>query len=172
MYLSAWMIENGAVNSGRPLKNFQKDDYYDTGQEWRYRAHQLQWTRLVDGTQFNSSGGEPLQFTLGEGQVIPGLETHVEGMEVGAKSTVTIPADAAYGPHRPEAVVTIDRASVPDNINVDIGTRLQARTPDGRPMPVTVVDVDDASVKLDGNHPLAGQDLVFDVELIEIVQAA
>ena len=78
--------------------------------------------RLADGTQFDASGGEPLQFTLGEGQVIPGLETHVEGMEVGAKSTVTVPAEAAYGPHRPDAVMTIDRARVPDNINVDIGT--------------------------------------------------
>jgi peptidylprolyl isomerase len=93
-------------------------------------------------------------------------------MEVGAKSTVTVPAEAAYGLHRPEAVVTIDRAKVPDNINVDVGTRLQARTRDGRPMPVTVVEVDDARVKLDGNHPLAGQDLVFEVELVEIVQAA
>ena len=74
--------------------------------------------RLVDGTQFDSSGSEPLQFTLGEGQVIPGLETHVEGMEVGTKTTVTVPADAAYGPHRPEAVVTIDRAKVPENVNV------------------------------------------------------
>jgi peptidylprolyl isomerase len=128
--------------------------------------------RLADGTQFASSGNEPLQFKLGEGQVVPGLETHVEGMEVGTKSTVTVPADAAYGPHRPEAVVTIDRASVPENINVDIGTRLQARTREGRAMPVTVVGVDDASLKLDGNHPLAGKDLVFDVEPVEIVQAA
>ncbi|RWO01200.1 peptidylprolyl isomerase [Mesorhizobium sp.] len=128
--------------------------------------------RLADGTQFDSSGSEPLQFKLGEGQVIPGLETYFEGMEVGAKSTVTVPADAAYGPHRPEAVMTVDRARVPDNINIDIGTRLQARTPEGRPMQVTVVGVDDASVKLDGNHPLAGKDLVFDVELVEIVQAA
>ena len=128
--------------------------------------------RLADGTQFKLSGSEPLQITLGEGQVIPGLETYVEGMEVGARSTVTVPADDAYGPHRPEAVVTIDRAAVPSNINVDVGTRLQAKTRDGRPMPVTVVGVDNASVKLDGNHPLAGKDLVFDVELVEIVQAA
>jgi peptidylprolyl isomerase len=128
--------------------------------------------RLADGTQFDASGNEPLQFTLGEGQVVPGLETYVEGMEVGTRSTVTVPADDAYGAYRPEAVVTIDRASVPSNINVDIGTRLQAKTRDGRPMPVTVVGVDDASVKLDGNHPLAGKDLVFDVELVEIVQAA
>ncbi|TIP31648.1 MAG: peptidylprolyl isomerase, partial [Mesorhizobium sp.] len=76
-----------------------------------------------------------------EGQVIPGLETHVEGMEVGPKSTVTVPADAAYGPHRPEAVVTIDRAAVPANINIDVGTRLQARTREGRPMQVTVIGV-------------------------------
>jgi peptidylprolyl isomerase len=69
-------------------------------------------------------------------------------------------------------VVTVDRASVPANINVDIGTRLQAHTPEGRAVQVTVVGVDDASVKLDGNHPLAGKDLVFDVELVEIVQAA
>jgi len=128
--------------------------------------------RLVDGTKFDSSGSEPLQFTLGEGQVIPGLETHVEGMEVGTKTTVTVPADAAYGPHRPEAVVTIDRAKVPENVNVDIGTQLQARTSEGRSMQVTVIAADDASVKLDGNHPLAGRDLVFDVELVEIVQAA
>ncbi|OHV90610.1 FKBP-type peptidyl-prolyl cis-trans isomerase [Mesorhizobium sp. ORS 3428] len=128
--------------------------------------------RLADGTQFDSSGNEPLQFTLGEGQVIPGLESQVEGMEVGTKSTVTVPADAAYGPHRPEAVVTIDRASVPENVNVEIGTQLQARTPEGRAVQVTVVAADDASVKLDGNHPLAGKDLEFDVELVEIVQAA
>lgn len=128
--------------------------------------------RLVDGTQFDSSGDEPLQFTLGEGQVIPGLETHVEGMQVGTKSTVTVPADAAYGPHRAEAVVTVDRAAMPANVDLDVGTRLQARTSEGRAMQVTVIGVDDASVKLDGNHPLAGKDLVFDVELVEIVQAA
>ncbi|TPL20999.1 peptidylprolyl isomerase [Mesorhizobium sp. B2-4-9] len=128
--------------------------------------------RLADGTQFDASGGEPLQFTLGEGQVIPGLETHVEGMEVGEKNTVTVPADAAYGPHRPEAVLSIERVRVPDNININIGTQLQARTREGRPMQVTVVGVDDARVKLDGNHPLAGKDLIFDVELVEIVQAA
>lgn len=128
--------------------------------------------RLVDGTQFDSSGDEPLQFTLGEGQVIPGLETHVEGMQVGTKSTVTVPADAAYGPHRAEAVVTVDRAAMPANVDLDVGTRLQARTSEGRAMRVTVIGVDDASVKLDGNHPLAGKDLVFDVELVEIVQAA
>ena len=129
--------------------------------------------RLTDGTEFDSSSGrEPLQFTLGEGQVIRGLEEHVAGMEAGSKSTVTIPADAAYGPHRAEAIQTVDRAAVPDGVTLEVGTQLQARTSDGAVMPITVVDVDDASVKVDANHPLAGKDLVFDIELVEIVQAA
>lgn len=129
--------------------------------------------RLTDGTQFDSSEGRaPLQFTLGAGEVIPGLEQQVAGMEVGTKSTVTIPSDAAYGPHRPEAVQTVERSSVPAGIDLNIGTQLQARTPEGRVVPLTVVGLDDSSVKLDANHPLAGKDLVFDVELVEIVQAA
>jgi peptidylprolyl isomerase len=129
--------------------------------------------RLTDGTQFDTSDGRPpLQFTLGAGEVIPGLEQHVAGMEVGATSTVTIPSDAAYGPHHPEAVQTVERSTVPDGIDLNIGTQLQARTPEGRVVPLTVVGLDGDNVKLDANHPLAGKDLVFDVELVEIVQAA
>lgn len=129
--------------------------------------------RLTDGTHFDSSEGrEPLQFKLGEGQVIQGLEAHITGMEPGTKSTVTIPCDAAYGPRREEAVQTIDRAKVPSGIDVEVGTKLQARTADGTMLPITVVEVDDDSVKVDANHPLAGQDLIFDVELVEIVKAA
>jgi peptidylprolyl isomerase len=129
--------------------------------------------RLTDGTEFDSSAGrEPLQFTLGEGQVIRGLEEHVAGMEAGTKSTVTIPSDAAYGPHRAEAIQTVERSNVPAEIDLQVGTQLQARTADGGVMPITVVEVDDAKVKVDANHPLAGKDLVFDVELVEIVQAA
>jgi peptidylprolyl isomerase len=129
--------------------------------------------RLTDGTQFDSSEGrEPLQFTLGAGQVISGLESHIDGMEVGSRDTVTIPADEAYGPRHPEAVQTVERSSIPADIDLTVGTQLQARTPEGRAIPLTVVAVDDARVQLDANHPLAGQDLVFDVELVEIVQAA
>lgn len=129
--------------------------------------------RLTDGTQFDSSaGGEPLQFTLGEGQVIPGLEAHVEGMEAGAKSTVTIPPEAAYGPRREEAIQTVERANLPPTLELKVGAQLQARTADGGVLPITVVDVTEETVKVDANHPLAGQDLVFDVELVEIVQAA
>jgi peptidylprolyl isomerase len=129
--------------------------------------------RLTDGTEFDSSAGRaPLEFTLGEGQVIPGLEAHVEGMEPGTKSTVTIPPEAAYGPRRPEAVQTLDRSTVPAGLDIAVGTQLQARTSDGKLMPITVVDVNDKTVKVDSNHPLAGRDLVFDVELVDIVKAA
>lgn len=129
--------------------------------------------RLVDGTQFDSSEGRaPLEFTLGGGQVIRGLEAHVTGMETGAKSTVTIPVDEAYGPRRDEAIQQLDRAKVPQGIDLQIGTQLQARTSDGGMLPITVVGMDDTSVTVDANHPLAGQDLVFDVELVEVVKAA
>src|SRR5690606_40262725 len=84
--------------------------------------------RLVDGTQFDSSEGRaPLEFTLGQGQVISGLEAHVSGMQTGEKSTVTIPAAAAYGPRREEAVQRLDRAKVPNGIELKVGTQLQAR---------------------------------------------
>lgn len=129
--------------------------------------------RLVDGTPFDSSEGRaPLEFTLGQGQVIAGLEQHVTGMQVGEKSTVTIPSEEAYGPRREEAIQQIDRSKVPGGIDLAVGTQLQARTSDGGMMPITVVALDDASVTVDANHPLAGQDLVFDVEIVEVVKAA
>lgn len=129
--------------------------------------------RLTNGTPFDSSEGRaPLEFKLGEGQVIKGLESHVAGMETGAKSTVTIPVAQAYGPRRDDAIQQLDRAKVPSGIDLKVGTQLQARTADGGMLPITVVDMDDASVTVDANHPLAGQDLVFDVELIEVVKAA
>lgn len=129
--------------------------------------------RLVDGTEFDSSTGRaPLEFTLGQGQVIKGLEQHVEGMGPGDKSTVTIPAEAAYGPRRDEAIQRLDRAKLPSGVDVRVGTQLQARTADGGMLPITVVALDDASVTVDANHPLAGQDLVFEVEVVEVVKAA
>lgn len=129
--------------------------------------------RLTNGTQFDSSEGRaPLEFTLGQGQVIKGLEAHVTGMETGAKSTVTIPVEEAYGPRRDDAVQQLDRAKVPSGIDLQVGTQLQARTADGGMLPITVVGVDDATVTVDANHPLAGEELVFDVELVEVVKAA
>jgi peptidylprolyl isomerase len=129
--------------------------------------------RLADGTEFDSSSGrEPLEFTLGTGQVIRGLDEHLQGMEEGDRSTVTIPSDAAYGPHRPEAVQTVERASIPSEVELAVGAQLQARTRDGTIVPLVVIGFDASTVELDANHPLAGRDLVFDVELVEIVKAA
>lgn len=129
--------------------------------------------RLTDGTEFDSSQGRaPLEFVLGEGEVIRGLDQHITGMETGTRSTVTIPADEAYGPRREEAIQQLDRAKLPSGVDVRVGTQLQARTSDGGMIPITVVSLDDASVTVDANHPLAGRDLVFDVELLEVQKAA
>lgn len=129
--------------------------------------------RLTDGTQFDSSQGrEPLEFQLGSGQIIKGLDAQVQGMAVGDSATVSIPADDAYGPHRPEAVQTVPRDRIPPSIDLSIGARLQATGGDGQPLQLTVVGVDDAEVTVDANHPLAGKDLVFDVELVEVIAAA
>jgi len=125
---------------------------------------------LADGTTFDSSAGrEPLQFEVGSGQIIPGLDAAMPGMTVGEKKTVTIPPELAYGAHNPEAVQSIPRAQIPDHIPTEVGTQLQVQTPDGRPMPVVVTAADEQSVTLDANHPLAGKSLTFDVELVEIV---
>ncbi|WP_309083123.1 peptidylprolyl isomerase [Chelativorans sp.] len=126
--------------------------------------------RLTDGTEFDSSEGrEPLEFQVGGGQVIPGFERQVEGMEVGEKSTVTVPADDAYGMRDERQVQSVPREALPDDLDLRVGARLTATTRDGKQIPLTVVDVDDQQVTVDANHPLAGQDLVFDLELVEIV---
>jgi len=128
--------------------------------------------RLTDGTEFDSSEGRaPLEFQVGSGQIISGLDARIEGMNVGEKATVTIPAAQAYGEHRPEGVQTLPRERIPENVDVSLGARLQATSPDGQQMTLTVIDVNDAEVTVDANHPLAGKDLVFDVELVEVIAA-
>jgi peptidylprolyl isomerase len=125
---------------------------------------------LSDGTTFDSSqGGEPLQFTVGSGQIIPGLDRAIPGMNVGETKTVTVPAAEAYGDRNPDGVQSVPRAQVPDHIPLDPGTQLQVQTRDGRTLPVTVTEVTAEVVVLDANHPLAGKDLTFEVELVEIV---
>ena len=128
--------------------------------------------RLTDGTQFDSSEGKaPLEFKLGEGQVIKGLEQHVAGMEAGAKSTVTIPVAEAYGPRRDDAIQQLDREKVPSGIELEVGTQLQARTADGGMLPITVVGVDEQSVTVDANHPLAGTTLHFSISIVDVRDA-
>lgn len=126
--------------------------------------------RLEDGTVFDSSlQREPLEFTLGEGQVIPGFEEGVIGMAPGESKTIEIGAENAYGPYRDDMVLAVERGQFPENIQPTVGQRLQVRQPDGQTMLVTVSDVGTSQVMLDANHPLAGKSLIFDVQLVEII---
>jgi FKBP-type peptidyl-prolyl cis-trans isomerase 2 len=126
--------------------------------------------RLDDGTVFDTSHDrEPLEFTVGSGQIIPGLDAALPGMNVGEEKTVEVPCADAYGEHDPNGRQEIPREQIPEHIPLDVGTALQMQLPDGRTMPVTVAQVDEANVVLDANHPLAGKDLTFDVEMVEIV---
>ncbi|MEX0278311.1 MAG: peptidylprolyl isomerase [Ruegeria sp.] len=124
---------------------------------------------LLDGKVFDSSDGrDPLAFTVGSGQVIVGLDAALPGMEVGEKKRVEIPCADAYGPINPGARQQIPREGIPDDIPLEPGTQLQMQTQDGQALPVTVVDADEATVTLDANHPLAGHDLVFDIEIVSV----
>ncbi|WP_297772629.1 peptidylprolyl isomerase [uncultured Roseovarius sp.] len=124
---------------------------------------------LTDGQTFDSSEGrDPLEFTVGSGQIIPGLDAAMEGMAVGEKKTVEVPADQAYGHPDPSAHQAVPRAEIPEDIPLDLGTQLQVQTPQGQVMPVTVVEVTEEQVVLDANHPLAGKDLTFAIELVDI----
>jgi len=124
---------------------------------------------LGDGSEFDSSRGrEPLEFTVGEGQVIPGFDEAVTGMQPGEEKRVTIPADEAYGQRRPEMVGSIRREQFPPGIRPAVGQQLQM-SQQGHTFVVTVTGVSDDEVTLDANHPLAGEDLTFQLELVEIV---
>ncbi|MFW2541087.1 FKBP-type peptidyl-prolyl cis-trans isomerase [Primorskyibacter sp. 2E107] len=124
---------------------------------------------LTDGSTFDSSAGrDPLEFEVGSGQIIPGLDKAIPGMTVGDKKKVEIPADEAYGQPNPQALQAVPRAEIPEDIPLEVGTQLQVQTPTGQVMPVTVTEVTEAEVTLDANHPLAGKDLTFDIELVEI----
>ncbi|MEQ6201596.1 peptidylprolyl isomerase [Sulfitobacter sp. HNIBRBA2951] len=124
---------------------------------------------LLDGTTFDSSDGrDPLEFVVGSGQIIPGLDVAIPGMVVGDKKVVKIGADDAYGQLNPEMRQAVPREGIPADIPLEVGMQLQMQTPDGQAMPVTVVEMDEATVTLDANHPLAGKDLQFDIELMKI----
>lgn len=127
---------------------------------------------LADGATFDSSQGrDPLEFTVGSGQIIPGLDKAIPGMTVGDKKVVEIAADEAYGQPDPNARQAVPRADIPADIPLDLGTQLQVQTPTGQAMQVVVVEVTDEQVTLDANHPLAGKDLTFDIELVDIKAA-
>ena len=124
---------------------------------------------MLDGTTFDSSEGrDPLEFVVGSGQIIPGLDVALPGMAVGEQKVVKIACIEAYGPLNPEMRQAVPREGIPADIPLEVGTQLQMQTPDGQAMPVMVVEVDEATVTLDANHPLAGKDLQFDIELVKI----
>lgn len=125
--------------------------------------------KLQDGTVFDSSEGrEPLQFEIGTSSVIPGFEHAVVGMEPGESKTAKVPAEQAYGTRETAKVVEVERAQLPPEINLRVGQRLKLTDQQENSTYVTVTEMSDSSVKLDANHPLAGQDLVFDIELVKI----
>ena len=124
---------------------------------------------LEDGTVFDTSQGrEPLKFTLGANAVIPGFEGAVLGMGIGESKKVTIPPEQAYGEYREELVQTISREHMPSDIDPAVGMRLQVQTPTGGTFPVTISEVTSGSVTLDGNPPLAGKELTFEIELVTV----
>jgi FKBP-type peptidyl-prolyl cis-trans isomerase 2 len=112
---------------------------------------------------------EPLEFTLGEGELIPGFEQAVLGMVVGESRTTSIPADQAYGPHHAERVIDVERHHLPPDLQPELGQQLQMTRPDGTQITVVVTTITETQVTLDANHPLAGRDLIFDIMLVEIV---
>jgi FKBP-type peptidyl-prolyl cis-trans isomerase 2 len=125
--------------------------------------------KLEDGTIFDSSfDREPLEFTIGQEQVIPGFEQAVVGMNPGESKMIEIPAEQAYGPYRQDMVITVGRDQFPSDLEPEVGQRLQVRQADGQVSIVTVIQVDGDRVLLDANHPLAGQALTFEIELVDI----
>ena len=125
---------------------------------------------LDDGTQFDSSAGrDPLEFALGAGQVIPGFDNAVDGMAVGESKTVTIPAEEAYGERHEQLVQQVSRDALPEEIEPAVGMQLQSQSPEGQVMMLVVTEVEEESITVDANHPLAGQALTFAIELVEIV---
>ena len=124
--------------------------------------------KLNDGSVFDSSEGrEPLEFQVGTGQVIPGFDAAIQQMDIGSSKTIKIPSEEAYGDVRQEMIALIPHEQFPDGLNPQVGQTLQLKTPEGA-LPVRVTDVQDTGVVIDGNHPLAGRDLTFELELVQI----
>ncbi len=125
--------------------------------------------KLEDGTVFDTSRDrDPLEFTLGQGQVIPGFEKLVEGMAEGETKEAQVPSDDAYGPRRDEMVLNVPRDRLPEDLDPEVGQHLQMQAQDGQVFEVTVTDTAEESIEIDANHPLAGEDLTFEVELVRV----
>jgi len=125
---------------------------------------------LLDGSQFDSSvGRSPLEFTVGAGQMIAGFDAGVLGMAIGEKKTIQIDPDNGYGQKDPNAIIEFPTSNVPEGMQVEVGMKLNLQNQYGQPVPVEVIEVKEEVIIMDANHFLAGKDLVFEVELVEIV---
>ena len=128
--------------------------------------------RLTDGTTFDSSEGrDPLEFEVGSGMVIKGFDDGVTGMTIGEKKTINIPSDEAYGPVNDDMLVEFPRSNFPPEMVPEVGMQLNMTSGDGQVIPVVVTEVKDDMVSLDANHPLAGEALIFDLELVAITNS-
>lgn len=125
--------------------------------------------RLADGTTFDSSEGrDPLEFKVGSGMVIAGFDNGVTGMSVGEKRTVQIPAEDAYGSKNPDMIVEFPKGQFPEGMKPEAGMQINMTSGEGQVIPVVITEVKEDTVMLDANHPLAGEALTFDIELVEI----
>lgn len=125
--------------------------------------------KLNDGSIFDSSvNREPLEFEVGAGMMIAGFDSAVNGMKVGDKKVAEIPAAEAYGEKNDEMVVSVPKAQLPPDLNPEVGQQLSMQQPNGQAIPVVVTKVETETIEIDANHPLAGKDLIFDIELVEI----
>jgi peptidylprolyl isomerase len=127
--------------------------------------------KLDDGSVFDSSiNSNPLEFTIGDGSIIPGFEEAVIGLEEGQKKSFTVKSEDAYGPYYNERVIVINKSQLPPDLDPQIGDKLQGQQPDGSVVLFSVIDRNEDEITLDGNHPLAGKNLNFEIELVKIQQ--
>ena len=125
--------------------------------------------KFEDGTTFDSSRGrDPLELTLGAGDVIPGFETSIVGMQAGETKEIRLEPHEAYGERQEELLQSVERSQIPPDLELEVGRQLQVTTQEGDITVVTIADLSDEAVTLDGNHPLAGRNLVFEIELVQI----
>lgn len=126
--------------------------------------------KLEDGTVFaTSADSKPIEFTLGEGQVLPGVEEAAEGMAVGESKTVKLQPEQAYGPRRDDLTQEIPRDKLPADMSPEVGQRLQIQQATGETVSASVAAITDEAITVDANHPLAGQDIILDLEMVEIL---
>jgi len=150
------------IGANQPKKNIMEAK---NGNQVKVHYH----GRLQDGTTFDSSEGRsPLEFEVGAGQVIKGFDDGVVGMKEGDKKTIHIPVEEAYGEKSEDMIIEFPKDQFPPDMKPEVGMQLNLRGQDGRNFPVVISDVKDDVVVLDGNHPLAGKDLIFDIEMVEV----